>query len=183
VGYSGNFGRAHEFQTILEAAEQLAGVPTIRFLFIGDGAQLYSLRQEVDHRGLPNVLFQPYQPREQLAYSLSASDLHLVSLRPALEGLIVPSKFYGIAAAGRPILFMGSPVGEIAKILQKHHCGYTVDVGDTGQAVTIIARLACDEVECRRLGQAARVALEQHYEKEVAFRAWDEMLTPYCLAA
>ena len=183
VGYSGNLGRAHEFQTILEAAEQLAGVPIIRFLFIGDGAQLYSLRQEVDRRGLPNVLFQPYQPRERLSYSLSVSDLHVVSLKPTLEGLIVPSKFYGIAAAGRPILFMGSPTGEIAQILREHQCGYTVGVGETEQAVTIITRLAGDEAECRRLGQAARAALEQHYDKHAAFRAWDETLAPWCRAA
>jgi colanic acid biosynthesis glycosyl transferase WcaI len=183
VGYSGNLGRAHEFQTILESAERLAGSPTIRFLFIGDGAQLNALQQEVRRRGLINILFQPYQPRDRLSYSLGAADLHLVSLRPELEGLIVPSKFYGIAAAGRPVLFMGSPTGEIAQILREHHCGYTVGVGDTDQSVAIITRLAGDEVECRRLGQAARLALEQHYDKEVAFRAWDETLASWCQAA
>lgn len=183
VGYSGNLGRAHEFQTILQAAEQLSDAPTIRFLFIGDGSQLHSLRQEVTQRGLPNFLFQPYQPRERLSYSLSAVDLHLVSLRPALEGLIVPSKFYGIAAAGRPVLFMGSSTGEIAQILRGHHCGYTVGVGETKQTVAIITKLAGDEVECRRLGHAARIALEQHYDKAAAFRAWDDVLAPWCQAA
>lgn len=183
VGYSGNLGRAHEFQTILEAAEQLSDSSNIRFLFIGDGAQLHSLRQEVNQRGLSNFLFQPYQPRERLSYSLSAVDLHLVSLRPALEGLIVPSKFYGIAAAGRPVLFMGSSTGEIAQILREHHCGYTVGVGETKQTVAIITKLAGDEVECRRLGHAARIALEQHYDKPAAFRAWDDVLAPWCQAA
>ena len=183
VGYSGNLGRAHEYQTILQAAEQLRDSPTMRFLFIGGGAGLLPLQQEVARRGLPNVLFQPYQPRERLSYSLSVSDLHVVSLKPTLEGLIVPSKFYGIVAAGRPILFMGSLTGEIAKLVQHHGCGYTVGIGETDQAVAIITRLAGDEVECRRLGQAARLALEQHYDKEVAFRAWDETLAPWCQAA
>jgi len=183
VGYSGNLGRAHEFQTILQAAEQLRDSPNIRFLFIGAGVGLLPLQQEVNRRGLSNVLFQPYQPREQLSYSLSVADLHLVSLRPALEGLIVPSKVYGIAAAGRPILFMGSPTGEIAQILRDHHCGYTVGVGEVDQTVTIISRLASDEVECRRLGQAARMALEQHYDKQAAFRAWDKTLAPWLNAA
>jgi colanic acid biosynthesis glycosyl transferase WcaI len=183
VGYSGNLGRAHEFQTILQAAEQFLDSPNIRFLFIGAGAELLSLQQEVASRGLPNVLFRPYQPRERLSYSLSVVDLHLVSLRPALEGLIVPSKFYGIAAAGRPILFMGSPKGEIAEMLDKHHCGYTVGVGEVKQAVAVIARLASDEVECRRLGQAARAALEQYYDKRAAFLAWDDTLAPWCRAA
>lgn len=183
VGYSGNLGRAHEFQTILQAAEQLASSSTIRFLFIGGGAQLNPLRQEVVRRGLSNIQFQPYQPRERLSNSLSAVDLHLVSLRPELEGLIVPSKFYGIAAAGRPILFMGSSTGEIAKLLQDHGCGYTIGIGETEQAVAIITKLASDEGECRLLGQAGRIALEQHYDKEAALRAWDETLAPWCQAA
>lgn len=183
VGYSGNLGRAHEFQTILDAAERLHDLPIIRFLFIGDGAQLHTLRHEVSRRGLSNVQFQPYQPRERLSYSLSIADLHLVSLRPPLEGLIVPSKFYGIAAAGRPILFMGSSTGEIAKLLQTHGCGYTVGIGETEQAVAIIAKLAGDEVECRRLGHAARAALVQHYDKHAAFRAWNDTLAPWCQAA
>jgi glycosyltransferase involved in cell wall biosynthesis len=183
VGYSGNLGRAHEFQTILDAAERLHDLPIIRFLFIGDGAQLHTLRYEVSRRGLSNVQFQPYQPRERLSYSLSVADLHLVSLRPTLEGLIVPSKFYGIAAAGRPILFMGSSTGEIARLLQDHGCGYTVGIGETEQTVAIIAKLAGDEVECRRLGHAARAALEQQYDKHAAFRAWDDTLAPWCQAA
>lgn len=183
VGYSGNLGRAHEFQTILQAAERLADSPTIRFLFIGAGAQLLALRQEVDQRGLSNVLFQPYQPRERLSYSLSASDLHLVSLRPELEGLIVPSKFYGIAAAGRPVLFMGSPTGEIAQILREHHCGYTTTIGGVENTVSIITRLSTDAQECRLLGDSARAAFQQHYDRPAAFRAWDDALAPWCKAA
>lgn len=183
VGYSGNLGRAHEFQTILQAAERLADSPTVRFLFIGAGAQLLVLQQEVDQRGLSNVLFQPYQPRERLSYSLSASDLHLVSLRPELEGLIVPSKFYGIAAAGRPVLFMGSPTGEIAQILREHHCGYTTTIGGVENTVSIITRLSTDAQECRLLGDSARAAFQQHYDRPAAFRAWDDALAPWCKAA
>lgn len=183
VGYSGNLGRAHEFQTILQAAERLANSPTIRFLFIGDGVGLHPLQQEVGRRGLSNVLFKPYQPRERLSYSLSASDLHLVSLRPELEGLIVPSKFYGIAAAGRPVLFMGSPTGEIAQVLREHHCGYTVSIGEVEKAVAIITRLSTGVQECRLLGDSARAAFQQHYDRPAAFRAWDDVLASWCSAA
>ena len=59
-------------------------------------------------RGLANVLFKPYQPKEHLKYSLTLPDVHLVSLKPALEGLIVPSKFYSAIAAGRPVIFIGA---------------------------------------------------------------------------
>ena len=78
---------------------------------------------------------------------------------------------------------MGSSTGEIAQILREHHCGYTVGVGETKQTVAIITKLAGDEVECRRLGHAARIALEQHYDKPAAFRAWDDVLAPWCQAA
>lgn len=80
VGYSGNFGRAHEFDTILSAAEILRDEKQIVFLFIGDGAQLSSMKRTVQAKHLDNVLFKPYQPREQLALSLSVPDLHVISL-------------------------------------------------------------------------------------------------------
>src|SRR5262245_8867122 len=123
VGYSGNLGRAHEIDTLLSAMKMVedaqggdgvttsaAAAPTsrsVRWLFIGSGALFEPLRAEVERRGLTSVQFKPYQPRALLAQSLSVADVHLVSLRPELEGLIVPSKFYGICAAGRPTLFIG----------------------------------------------------------------------------
>src|SRR2546423_701534 len=102
VAYSGNLGRAHEFATIAAAMRRLGDNAGIKFLFVGSGAQLDAVRREAGG----NALFAPYQPREALSESLSAGDAHLVSLQPQLEGLIVPSKFYGILAgapgAGRP---------------------------------------------------------------------------------
>src|SRR5262249_645775 len=104
IGYSGNLGRAHEIETLLEAmtileracGDESAVKPDRRllWLFIGDGALLGVLRAQVEKRALRSVRFKPYQPSELLAQSLSAADVHLVSLRPNLEGLIVPSKFY-----------------------------------------------------------------------------------------
>src|SRR5574342_267951 len=100
------------------------------WLFIGSGALLGTLQAEVERRRLTSVRFKPYQPKQRLAESLSAADVHLVSLRPTLEGLIVPSKFYGIAAAGRPTIFVGDEDGEIAQLIARHECGRTVATGD-----------------------------------------------------
>ncbi|MFX6876802.1 hypothetical protein ABTH39_19765, partial [Acinetobacter baumannii] len=83
----------------------------------------------VESEGLPQFHFQSYQPRELLADSLAAADVHLISLLPALEGLIVPSKLYGILAAGRPTIFIGDTEGEVAKVLREHDCGVTVGIG------------------------------------------------------
>ena len=105
VGYSGNLGRAHEFETVLAAAERLRDNPDIIFLFIGGGHQITELARRVESQGLGDKFrFLPYQSDEVLKYSLSVPDVHWISLRPAMEGLIVPSKVYGIAAAGRPII-------------------------------------------------------------------------------
>jgi len=109
VGYSGNFGRAHDFATVLDAAAMLRDLRDVHFLFVGNGAQLPWVQARVAALGLTDVSFRPYQPLDRLALSLSVPDLHLVSLKPELEGLIVPSKFYSVLAAGRPVLFVGIP--------------------------------------------------------------------------
>jgi hypothetical protein len=75
---------------------------------------------------LRNIHFLTYQPLETLSDAMAAADLHLVSLRPALEGQIVPSKFYGIAAAERPVVFIGDPDGELAQLISESDCGFVV---------------------------------------------------------
>lgn len=104
VEYSGNLGRAHEFETLLAAAEVLRNEGQILFLMIGGGVHMELLKSRVKALGLPNFIFLPYQLGSQLSDSLAAADVHLVTLLPSVEGLIVPSKIYGILAAGRPTL-------------------------------------------------------------------------------
>jgi glycosyltransferase involved in cell wall biosynthesis len=101
VAYSGNLGRVHDPAGVIDLVRRTAG-RGVTWLFIGGGAGMAELARVVAAEGLPDVLFRPYQPRERLAESLSVADLHLVSLDPAFEGLVWPSKIYGIEAAGRP---------------------------------------------------------------------------------
>ncbi len=176
VGYSGNFGRAHEFGTILSAAEILRDIKQIVFLFIGAGAQLEWMKQEVEKRKLDNVFFKPYQPREQLAVSLSVPDIHLISLQPALEGLIVPSKFYGIAAAGRPMLYIGDRDGEIPRMLRSAGCGFSVEIKQAQQAASVIHEVAHDENACNSLGHQARMLFDQRFERSFAEQAWESVV-------
>lgn len=172
VGYSGNFGRAHEFDTILSAAEILREIKQIVFLFIGDGAQMASMKQRVQTKQLDNVIFKPYQPRDQLALSLCVPDLHVISLLPALEGLIVPSKFYGIAAAGRPMLYIGDTNGELPLLIQDGQCGFSVEMHHAQEAADVILALTQDAPTCRRLGQRARILFDQQFEKSYAMKYW-----------
>jgi len=176
VGYSGNLGRAHEYATLLGAALRLVGDPEISFLFIGGGALVQPLKANIRALGLSNVQFRPYQPRQRLAESLGVADVHLVVLRPALEGLIVPSKLYGIMAAGRPILNVGSPEGEVAEMVRDAEAGFTVEIGDADGLIRRVQELKKDADLCRRMGENARRVLDERFSKERALRAWEEML-------
>jgi glycosyltransferase involved in cell wall biosynthesis len=176
VGYSGNMGRAHEFETILAAAEKLKGWAGIVFLFIGGGPQRDWIRQEAQRRELANIRFKPYQPRERLSLSLSVPDVHLISLQPPLEGLIVPSKFYGIAAAGRPTIYIGDPEGEIPRILHGSACGYTIPIGDAHGLAACVQDLAVDAGRVKEVGRHARDVFDRRFDQTHAMCAWEKML-------
>ena len=176
VAYSGNMGRAHEFETILAAAERLRDHARIVFVFIGGGHHRPWIAQEAFGRDLANVRFQPYQARERLAGSLGVADVHLTCLLPAMEGLIVPSKIYGILASGRATLHVGDPKGEIAGILEQARAGYTVATGDSARLAERIIELESNPARCAELGKNARSAFEAHYPQRIAFGHWERWL-------
>jgi glycosyltransferase involved in cell wall biosynthesis len=177
VGYSGNLGRAHDYRTILDAASKLASEKEIAFLMTGGGTNMTRLRDEATSRGLTNLIFQPYQPRERLSDSLSAADVHMACLLPALEGLIVPSKFYGILAVGRPVLFIGDPDGELARIIRLTRCGAVVPCGDSTALATAIIDLKTAPDEVREQGGRARRLFVETYTADRAADQWRSMLS------
>lgn len=176
VGYSGNMGRAHEFGTMLDAAEALREDPRIVFVLIGGGNWKAWIQSQVRCRELTNVVLKPYQPREALRYSLLVPDVHLISLQPALEGLVVPSKLYGIAAAGRPIMFVGDPDGDVAAFLRTAKCGATVKVGDATGLADHLQHLNRSADLRDDWGQNARAAFMAHYDRPIACAAWRDLL-------
>jgi hypothetical protein len=113
IGYSGNLGRAHLPERIAALVRNTKDIPGLAWLFIGGGAGLDAVKAAA--AGAANVHFHPYQPRAKLSESLSAPDAHLISLEPACEGLIAPSKLYGVRAAGRPVVFLGAADGGVAR--------------------------------------------------------------------
>lgn len=176
VCYSGNMGRAHEFDTILNAIEKLKTNKNIVFLFIGDGAKRQWLEQQSIKRKLNNMIFKPYQDFEKLSYSLSIGDVHLISLIPELEGLIVPSKFYGVMAAGRPSFFIGSESGEIKKMLNDSKCGLSFRINDSNGLANEIENLSMDEVNKKEMSNRARSEYIKKYDKAIALEKWNSLL-------
>lgn len=179
VGYSGNFGRAHEFHTILGAAARLRHRDDIRFLFIGGGHRRAAIEAEIRSQQLDNVILKPLQPRELLADSLGLADIHLVSLLPPLEPFVIPSKFYGILAAGRPTLFIGDPDGEIGGILQRHRCGHAIAIGDDEALARHILDLRDSPDRLSELSANARRLFETDYTEDRGCSEWTRLLSRF----
>jgi colanic acid biosynthesis glycosyl transferase WcaI len=176
VGYSGNLGRAHEFDTVLTAAERLRNNPDVVFLCTGGGHLFKQLAKCVRERDLGNFRFMDYQDQALLKFSLSVPDVHWISLRPEIEGLIVPSKFYGIAAAGRPIIAICAKDGEIPRIIERYDCGVVVEPGDVDSLVACILRLSKDSGLRTAMGQRARAMLDAHFSRAQALERWELLL-------
>jgi glycosyltransferase involved in cell wall biosynthesis len=176
VAYSGNLGRAHDAQTLLDTAGLLAKKDGIHFLVIGGGAQVLAAKQFCADRRLANVDFHPYQARERLPLSLGAADLHIVSLNPAVEGLIVPSKFYGIAAAGRPVAFIGMLDGEIAREIARFDCGRAFEPKDSPGLASYILALSNDPEKMQNMAQNARRAVDSRFSRSRSLELWARLL-------
>lgn len=176
VAYSGNLGRVHEFDTFIASATALRDRDDVRFLVIGRGPRLAQVRSQAGRQGLANMRFEPPQSRESLANILGAADVHLSILRPEFEGLVHPSKLYGILAAGRPTIFIGSVTGETARILRETGSGIAVATGDARALTDAIVRMRDDPRGRTAMGAKARQAFEAAYDMPIAFAKWEEVL-------
>jgi colanic acid biosynthesis glycosyl transferase WcaI len=176
AGYSGNMGRAHDFATIIAAAAKLRYRSDIVFLLVGDGQYRPWVAEQVRIQRLGNVVLKPFQPESALAESLSVPDVHLVSLRPELEGFVVPSKFYGAAAAGRGVLFIGEQDGEVGQLVKAGYCGTTITEGDPITLCDWILRLKNSPETCASWGRNARMLFEAQFDQETAVASWRNLL-------
>ena len=157
VAYSGNMGLAHDFDTILAVAESLRGRHIV-FLMIGDGPRRAEIQRAANSRGLDNMRFLPSQLPDKLSESLSAADAHLVTMRTPLCGLVVPSKFYGVLAAGRPCLFVGPKESEVALSLTELDAGMVIDPENPSALAAAILDWAMDPVAHAAACRRARIA-------------------------
>ncbi|WP_063634564.1 glycosyltransferase family 4 protein [Azospirillum humicireducens] len=177
VSYSGTLGLSHPMDGVLEAAARLQDSdPNILFLLTGEGRGFAAVEGKARSRGLRNLRRMPWQPAERLAESLSAADLHLVTMHPAAEGLLVPSKLAGVQAAGRPCLFLGPRESEAATRVAG--CGLVIDPFDGVAIADAVRSYAADPVRCAAEGAhaARRSAAWTADDAAAAFAAIAERL-------
>ena len=170
VMYSGNAGIVHDFDGICEAMRLLKDDPRIHFLFVGNGPRRAQIEEYVRANGIENFEYRDYFSREQLKYSLSVADVHLISLRSPFVGISVPGKLYGIMASARPAIFVGPAKCESAETIRDADCGVVIDPAQGMAAERIADRIrdfAADSVMLRQYGLAGRRAFERTYERAV----------------
>ena len=165
VMYSGNFGIAHEIETILSLVHNTRDLPRLSFCFIGEGAHKQKLIAAAQHERWEHIRVLPYQPKQTLQQSLSAGDIHLVSLRANMAGLSVPSTVYGIMAVGRPMIFIGPEESEVAALIRESHCGFVVRPGDPKAAADAVRMCYRDRSLCEQKGLAAREYFDRYGDR------------------
>lgn len=175
VQYSGNFGRLHDITTILEAARLLRN-HNIKFLFIGDGHKKHQIKAYIDNLDLRNVTLHPYQPLDQLHLSLALADVSLIS--QLLEGsdCVAPSKYYGILASSKPVLYLGSHNSDIAKLTRTYRNGITVTPGEVKELVESILYLYNHRDVCDSMGKMSRSLYENLFTRELSLQAYSYLL-------
>jgi glycosyltransferase involved in cell wall biosynthesis len=178
IEYSGNLGVSHYFEDLLSVAEELRDHEDIRLLFVGNGVRLSEVKEFVAQRQLENVAFLPYQDFSVLAESLSAGDVHFVSLRSGFEGLVVPSKVYGIMASGKPVIYQGERSGEVARMVEREGIGFVIPPGDRDGLRDRILLLYRDRAARERMGEAARQALLEKYSVASGLVRYRRVLAP-----
>ena len=158
VMHSGNLGLSQSLETIVDAAALLRDVPDVQVVFQGEGVKKADLQRRVGELGLTNVSFLPYAPKERLGESFAAADVFVVSLQRGLAGYIVPSKLYGILAAGRPYVAAVEGDCEVASITRTRECGLVAEPGDARDLADKILTCYRDRALTVRCGKNARAA-------------------------
>ena len=158
VMHSGNIGLSQQLETVIDAAALLRDVRDIQIVFVGEGVKKADLQQKAQTLGLTNVTFLPFTPKERLHESFASADVFIVSLQRGLAGYIVPSKLYGILAAGRPYVAAVEDDCEVAVITRRYDCGRIAEPGNARMMADGVLALYHDRAHAARSGDNARQA-------------------------
>jgi hypothetical protein len=164
IFYSGNLGLAHDIDTIADTMRHFRNDSRFLFTFAGGGAARTQLEQMCTAEGIQNARFPPYASREHMSEHLAQADIGLVTERPACVGTVVPSKMYGLMAAGRPILFIGPKQATPGLLIQRFQCGWQIDPGDLRKLIMLLEWLSVRREAAWEHGQRARAAFESYYD-------------------
>ena len=177
VMYSGNIGRYQPMEVMIQAAGELRHREDVAFVFAGDGGKKKEIERMAVSMNLDNVTFLPFQPLGHLAESLSMADLSLVGIYPENEGVIMPSKLYGLLAVGKPIICVSDPESEVVGILRAADAGVHSSIDDPKELARKIEGVLDNEARAVEMGENGRRYFLEHFERKKITRQWKDLLT------
>ena len=176
VMHSGNMGLTQRLEQLVEVADGLRERKDICFLLVGGGAAQASLEAMIAERSLENIRTVPYQPRDRLAESLSAADLHVISMHPDITGCLMPSKMYGILASGTPVLAIVPSETDVASVVDSESVGFAVTPGNIEEIQQQIVWCANHRKDFSEMESRARKLAESTYDRQVVIQQFRDFL-------
>jgi colanic acid biosynthesis glycosyl transferase WcaI len=176
VQYSGNMGRTHDLENLVECARILAREESVHFLFIGTGAKEQWLRKTARELGLANITILPPQPRSALTVSLNACDLAVVSFVRGMAGVSVPSRMYNILAAGKPILAVADADSELALVIQEERVGWLVRPASPERSAQAILEAFSSPTLLSEMSKRARALVLKSYTQMQIMGKFEDLL-------
>lgn len=176
VQFSGNLGRTHDVESVLDAAGALSEERDVVFCFVGYGGKSALVSQRQQQAAPGNLLFLPRQPREMLGAMLASADAAVIAFVDRMYGVSVPSRMYNIMAAGVPIIAMAHPASELAQVVREEECGWVIGPADAEALAAIARSLATPQglADAQRRGARGRDAVLRRFTLPVvvgSFRA------------
>jgi colanic acid biosynthesis glycosyl transferase WcaI len=175
--YAGNLGLTSCLEDIIEAADFLRYDPKIMFILVGEGIKKQTLQELVNSKGLQNVIFLPYQPRETFPEVLAAANVSLVTLNQDSSVYSLPSKVFNLMASARPILSVSPPESELANLVCTSQCGVNVQVGSPlllAEQVRMLSQQPPETLE--EIGLRGRVFMQDHFSRSICVDQYEAML-------
>lgn len=177
IMYSGNLGLYYDLENIIKVASDFKEVVDIVFVYIGEGAMKKRMQDYVNENNINNVLFLPYQPKEFIKYSLNVADIHFVVNQKGIKGVSVPSKIYGVMAAGKPILGVLEQGSEAERLISNSQSGFVVEPNDyEGIRCLINYYYSLDREELDAIGLNGRAYLDKYLKKDTSIGKYHEVL-------
>jgi len=161
VLYSGNLGKSHHVDVLLELAERMNS-GNVFFLIIGSGAGFQVLEKQAQRLDLPNLRILPWQETEMLPYTLNSACLGVVALDNSMSKLSVPSKMYDLISAGVPIMGLAGEESELHRMVEEHQLGACFSSDQVRDMESFILQLACSGETYKNFRRNARAAAKNH---------------------
>lgn len=176
VMYSGNIGLYYDLENIIKVIANFKTYDDMRFVFIGEGAKKQELVDYCTANDIDNVLFLPYQPKEDVIYSLNAADLHLITNQKGIKGVSVPSKIYGVMAVGKPILGILEQDSEAVLLVNNSGCGLHIEPKEYSEIEKAINWFYTNQDQLDLMGSKGRKYLEENLKMSSSLENYRRIL-------